>query len=163
MTIRYSRALNGAALLLLMFALGITLVTLFKGHPPPPQAQQQEASPPLPPQRPEPKTPSEVVAAYWTLSFEGDIDGANRYWSAGITVGDFQKLNAVRSDWAVIIREKKWRLVKIEKEVAEGDDTVYVIASVTSDRGPFIPSVKNELVKVKGEWKVVAIYSNHDY
>lgn len=162
--IKHSRAFAGAALLLLMFALGIALVTLFKRQPPSPQAQQQAPPPVLPPQKQEPQTPSEVVETYWRLSAEGDIDGANRYWSVVGRTGDvLVKLNAVRADWAVVINGKRWKLDKVEKEVLESDNSAYVIVKLTSDREPPALRLVNELVKVKGEWKIVSIEPRSNY
>ena len=154
MSLKHPRALTGAGLLLLMFALGITLVTLLKSQPPPPQAR------PVPPRPTAPETPSEVVATYWRLALEGDTAGANKYWYVDVGKGELIHLEAVREDWnwAVAISLRKFRLTGIDREVAEADGSVTVITKATPDgTAPLTLYFRNTLMKVDSKWKIVDI------
>lgn len=154
MIIKHTRALTRGGLLLLMFALGITLVALWRSRPapPPPAAPAPAAA------LTGPETPSEVVTAYWRLALEGDIEGAQRYWARDIPKG--QTISHARDHgdwgWSTVISMRQLRLVGIEREVAEADGSVSVITRAIPDgAAPVTFYSRNRVKKIDGEWKLV--------
>lgn len=155
MVIKHSRTLIKAGLLLLMFALGITLVALLKSRPSPPPPPAVAAA-----VQTESETPSEVVTAYWSHALEGDIAGANKYWFKEIPKGQFLHLVEERDDrsWAAVISLRKLRLVGIEREASEADGSVSVTVKVRADGATsFTMYTRNTLKKIDGEWKIVSL------
>lgn len=148
-SVKNSQTLAGAAVLLLMFSLGLCLALFFKQRP---QPQTTAAARP-----PAPESPSDVVTTFWGLAAEGDIDGANKYWSIGVGRGGLIKVETVRTDWAVLIHGKGMNLAGIEREFTDEEGNVNIVTKVTSRRDPLTLYMRNKLTNVKGQWKVVAI------
>jgi hypothetical protein len=156
MKLRCSRAFAGGAVLLLMFSLGLVLVTLLR------REHQRQTVVMAPAQQPAPNNPSEVVEAYWTLSQKGEIEAANRYCAVytesreGLVHGGVDPSS--RPSVADLIWQRKWKLAGIEQEVADEDGSVLVQVRVTSYRSAYVPTMKHILRKVQGEWKIVETY-----
>jgi hypothetical protein len=166
MKITISRTLFRVGLLVLMFSLGLALATLSGRNPLPPQGPPAHAPAP----RAEPRSPSEVVAAYWGLSLEGRPEEAARHLTnfggrpgvANAGEPAVVKRGPPNNIWSGVIRAKRLRIVSIEQEgkpeESGEDDTMALTVKVTSEIASLNLNMRHVLTKDRGEWKIYSIY-----
>lgn len=138
MSINFQKALACLATVALLLLLGAWLSAAW---------ERPKAAPELP-------TPTQVVERYWKLKEGGQAAEANEYWTD--SAAGVNRREGIRELFSEVVGTMKLRVIKVERESIEGDSATVTAEAMSEHFGRRV-TLKHDLYKSNGEWRIVLI------